>query len=123
MCNNCNVLLQLASSSKGELEELDRHYASVAEVLKELVSSAKLEFVAGDCSLEDIEKNHENLEQIVMLRHYFRCECGQTYFLGAFCRGKPKFKRVEKIPDVDYLVPKFWDRKVRKKFGSWKKHK
>ena len=58
-----------------------------------MVREGQIEFYAGDCLLDDMERHLEE-ERHFTIQHYFRCvACGQSFFIGACIRGTPVFEK------------------------------
>ncbi|MEL7603171.1 MAG: hypothetical protein AAGU77_08440 [Bacillota bacterium] len=86
-------------------------YRAAVSALRQLVENEEVEFLAGNCPLSDIEEHIER-EDLYTINHYFRCKCGQIYYLGFCCRGMPLCQLSDTVP----INKNYWD---GQKFGSW----
>ena len=111
MCDICKEILPFFHSHDDRMEAYN-DYQSAYRVLRRMCINNEMEFVAGDCPLEDIEK-HIELEDLYTISHYFRCKCGKIFFVGFCCRGMP----ICTIEDSILTDKHYWN---GRKFGSWK---
>ena len=97
------------SSIETEFLELD--YWGAIKLMRKSVEIGKLEFVAGDCPIQDIEKEIEAESQYTYY-HYFQCKCGKCFNTGVCIRSSaPIIKVLEGLPD-NYM------KKLNSRFGS-----
>ena len=107
MCNVCEQILPYFRSHDNHSEAF-KDYLSAVNNLRKMSFGEKIEFIAGDCELIDIEKHIER-EDMYTIKHYFRCKCDKIFFVGFCCRGMPICEIVDEIPTN-------WNGK----FGLWK---
>lgn len=96
MCKNCNIVKETFVSAKSNPYI---NLVSVHSLLSTLIKRGKLEIYAGDCLFEDMLKVLSE-EKHFTVCFYLKCaKCGNFYFIGACIRGKPIYKKVEKITE------------------------
>jgi len=99
---------------KKSFEEAGQNYNSAYKALRELTLSGKIEFVLGNCPLEE----DPDVEELEIVRHYFKCKCGRIFSTSAYCRGEPYSKICKELPGIDYPVNSdYWKGRT---FGSMK---
>ena len=112
MCGTCEQLLSFFHrDAQKDHSEAYKNYISAVKALCELTFTRKIEFIAGDCLLGDIEKCIAS-EKLFSVNHYFRCKCGRIFYVGYCIRGTPICEIVRYIP-IHYY---YWG---GRKFGSW----
>jgi len=102
MCLICDEIARRFPSSNSDGMEAFREYTWAYQNLRELVNKNKLEFLAGDCPLDDIELHLERQDLFTMC-HYFLCPCGKIFFVGFCYRGIPICKIVSELPNSNTL--------------------
>ena len=105
-CSCCGSLAERMKEANGGSY---RQYDQILSELIVLERQRKMELFAGDCPLEDTEKVL-NSEKHYTVCHYMRCcSCGALYFVGACVRGRPVFRRVERLSEENLNV-RLWGR-------------
>lgn len=89
-CSECKALPLFSGNEEAPA-------INVLSYCREAIVAGRLNYVTGNCSLEASEKILQAETQYTVV-HYFECtKCGQLLLLGFCIRGKPFFKKVEKI--------------------------
>lgn len=67
-----------------------------------MLKQGRIELYAGDCPIDEVEKNLID-EEHYTIQHYFKCRnCNQYFYIGACVRGMPVFKIVDNIKTIDF---------------------
>jgi hypothetical protein len=99
VCDNCHVLKELF---KGAESNSQKNYLPVLAFLKEMVRQGRIELFAGDCLLEEVEKQLSD-EIHYTIQHYFKCKCCNQYFSVSACiRGIPTYKVVDNLNTINF---------------------
>jgi len=99
VCNKCNVLKELF---KGAESNSHQNYLPVLAFIKEMVRQRRIELFAGDCPLEEVEKQLYD-EINYTIEHYLRCKsCNQYFFVGACIRGMPIYKVMDNLNNINF---------------------
>lgn len=66
-----------------------------------MIEQGRIELYAGDCLIEEAEKNLLG-EQHYTICHYLKCKsCSRFFFIGACIRGTPIYKALDNLNDVN----------------------
>lgn len=97
MCKLCDDLAARFPLNSKDHNRAGKDYFWAFQTLRERMMLGTLEYLAGNCPPEDIEK-HIDKEDLYTMRHYFRCSCGKIFFIGYCCRGMPLGQIVDELP-------------------------
>jgi Icc-related predicted phosphoesterase len=106
MCNECFVLNELFKAADSKPHG---NYTPTLAFIKKLVDQGRLEFVAGDCHIEEVDEVLDK-EMHYTVCHYFKCKnCNQYFFIGACIRGTPIYKTMKDLSNEN-LNNMLWGR-------------
>ena len=98
MCKVCDNISKKFPLDASNHSSAFNDYIWAYKTLRQKVQKGYIEFLAGDCPLNDIEK-HIDVEDLYTMYHYFKCKCNKIFFVGFCCRGMPLGKIISKLPD------------------------
>lgn len=105
-CTFCGLLEDLIKDKGGNPF---CHYDLILQRMRELKQQGVIGLLAGDCPLEEAEATL-NTDQHYTVCHYLCCRsCGTIYFIGACVRGKPVYRKVEKLQKENLQI-RLWGR-------------
>ncbi|MCL2062351.1 MAG: DMP19 family protein [Firmicutes bacterium] len=147
MCIHCKPIKKHFKLSGKSTRE---NYESAFQALRELADMGKMEFIAGNCALIDIEKEAGGLKSYIRFSslgyisdeikayclascHYFRCpQCGKIFSVGLTETNNPLCRVVRRVPVLDDYALDFqgpsrtkdygcWGEELYGKFGTWQR--
>ncbi|MDV3426203.1 MAG: hypothetical protein LIR50_03300 [Bacillota bacterium] len=99
MCDKCYILTELFKAAESNSHQ---NYIPTLSFIKEMIKQGRIELYAGDCPIEEVEKNL-NDEIHYTIRHYFKCKtCDRYFFIGDCIRGVPVYKIIDNIKTVNF---------------------
>lgn len=72
-------------------------YMGAFVLMRNLVKTGDIVFLAGSCPLDELEKYLE-IEDLYTIEHYFKCRCGKIYYTGCCIRGRSILDVVNSLP-------------------------
>lgn len=104
MCRYCDdIAKRFPLTNKGHREAF-ADYSWAYKTLRERVSDGSFELFAGDCPMDDIERQIE-LEAHFAMEHYVKCKgCGKIFMIGYCCRGMAVGKTADRLPNLDRVL-------------------
>ena len=122
MCMTCDVLLQWINKENCGYNQQLKNYKGALNILKEMVADNRVEFVAGNCSLENIKEDELECDGIFEPNHFFRClKCRKNFQLSVNRMGLGIHVVDDGVPNIDFRAFHGYWKGVKKKFGTWTK--